>query len=46
MDDAILWPNEDPVVDGIVPVDEVPQDPDLLDIDPPEDLDPLLEMED
>lgn len=47
MDDkTILWPNEVPIVDGIVPVDEVPQDSDLLDIDPPEDSNPDLEMED
>ena len=44
-DNKILWPNQEPVVDGIVPVDEVPQDPDLLVIDPPEDSDPNAEME-
>lgn len=24
------WPNQEPVVDGVVPVEEVPQTPDLL----------------
>jgi hypothetical protein len=37
------WPNLSPVVDGIVPVVEVPQEPDLLSVD---DVDTDLEMED
>ena len=32
------WPNQTPVVDGIVPVAEVPQDPDLFDDDTDTDL--------
>lgn len=36
------WPNQRAVVDGVVPVDEVPQDPDLFD----DDQDPPMEMED
>lgn len=40
------WPNLTPVVDGIVPADEVPQDPDLLVVDGVTDGDPDLEMED
>lgn len=35
------WPNKSEVVDGVVPVNEVPQDPDLFKDD---DLD--LEMDD
>ena len=35
------WPNQTPVVDGIVPVSEVPQDPDLFD----DDTDDQLETE-
>lgn len=27
---STLWSNQTPVVDGIVPVSEVPQDPDLF----------------
>lgn len=30
-DNAIPWPNQDPVVDGITPFNEVPQSPDLFD---------------
>lgn len=26
----VLWPNQTPVVDGVVPEDEVDQDPDLF----------------
>lgn len=40
------WPNTKPVVDGIVPANEVPQDPDLLEVDGVLDSDPELEMED
>lgn len=36
------WPNQTPVVDGVVPVEEVPQDPDLF----ADDTDDLLETED
>lgn len=36
------FPNQTPVVDGIVPVEDVPQDADLLD----EDVDLDAEMED
>jgi hypothetical protein len=43
---TVPWPNNEPVVDGIVPVEEVPQDADLLDIDDVSDSDPDLEMED
>lgn len=35
------WPNQTPVVDGVVPTEEVSQDPDLLENE--EDTD--LEME-
>lgn len=35
------WPNQTPVVDGVVPVEEVPQDPDLF----ADDTDDLLETE-
>jgi hypothetical protein len=31
MSEPTPWPNQEEVVDGIVPVEEVPQDPDLLD---------------
>ena len=37
-----LWPNQEEVVDGVVPTDEVSQDPTLFDGDEDEDL----EMED
>lgn len=37
------WPNQEPVVDGIVPTEEVDQDPDLFADD---DDDPEMEMED
>lgn len=40
--DRAPWPNQTPPVDGIVPVDEVPQDPDLFDDVEDDDL----EMED
>lgn len=36
------WPNQTPIVDGVVPVDDVPQDADLFDDDEDDDL----EMED
>lgn len=32
------WPNQEPVVDGVVPVEDVPQDPDFLS-EEDEDLD-------
>lgn len=37
------WPNQLPVIDGIVPVDEIPQDADFLSVD---DTSDDLEMED
>lgn len=43
MSELTPWPNQTPVVDGIVPVEEVPQEADFLDIDPDDDD---LEMED
>ena len=33
MSEPTLWPNQTPVVDGIVPTIDVPQDPDLFDGD-------------
>lgn len=39
------WPNQEPVVDGVVPSEEVPQDPDLPE-DEDDDPDLELEMED
>jgi hypothetical protein len=35
--DPTPWPNKRPVVDGVTPSDEVPQDPDLEGLD--DDLD-------
>jgi hypothetical protein len=43
MTELTPWPNLTPVVDGIVPAAEVPQEPDLLSVD---DVDTDLEMED
>lgn len=40
--EAVEWPNQEPVVDGVVPSEEVPQDPDLPE---DEDDDPDLERE-
>ncbi len=40
------WPNLTPVVDGVVPVDEVPQEPDLLVVNGIDESDSELEMED
>lgn len=40
-DKVIPWPNKRDVVDGVVPLDEVPQDPNIFD---DEDLD--IEMSD
>lgn len=37
------WPNQTPVVDGVIPTEEVDQDPDLFADD---DDDPEMEMED
>lgn len=37
------WPNQTVVPDGVVPVEDVPQDADLFDDD---DDDPDMEMED
>ena len=37
------WPNTTEVLDGVVPFEEIPQDPDLFDDD---DDDPDMEMED
>jgi hypothetical protein len=37
------WPNQTPVVDGVIPTEEVDQDPDLFEDD---DDDPDMEMED
>jgi hypothetical protein len=34
------WPNQEPVVEGVIPVEEVPQDEDLFDGD---DIDDDLE---
>jgi hypothetical protein len=45
-DPAVSWPNQEPVLDGVVPVDEVSQDPDLQEIDSIDDSDLTLEMED
>ena len=42
----LIWPNQEPVLDGVVPVDDVPQDPDLQEIDSIADSDLTLEMED
>lgn len=39
--DDFLWPNQTPVVEGVVPLEEVPQDPNLFD----DDDDPDVEME-
>lgn len=39
----VKWPNQEPVKDGVVPVEEVPQDPDFLSN---EDQDLETEMED
>lgn len=36
-----LWPNQREVVDGVIPVDEVPQDPNIFD-----DEDLNIEMSD
>jgi len=41
-DVTVLWPNQKPVVDGVVPDEEISQDPDLFKDE--DDLD--LEMED
>lgn len=41
-EDSTPWPNQDPVMDGVVPADEVSQDPDLFDED---DIDEDLEMD-
>jgi len=40
------WPNLTPVVDGVVPASEIPQDPDFLSIDGLATDDLELEMED
>jgi hypothetical protein len=40
--DEFLWPNQTPVVEGVVPVADIPQDQTFFDDD--ED-DPELEME-
>jgi hypothetical protein len=42
MTEPVPWPNQEPVVDGVVPVELVPQDEDLFDGD---DVDDDLEME-
>ncbi len=36
------WPNQTPVVDGVIPTEEVDQDPDLFEDD---DDDPEMEMD-
>jgi len=42
MSESTPWPNQDPVVDGVVPAEQVPQDEDLFTGD---DVDDDLEME-
>lgn len=39
-----LWPNQKPIVDGVIPTEEIPQLADLFDGDSDEELD--REMED
>lgn len=41
--EEIPWPNQQEVIDGVVPVDEVSQDPTLFDEDR---IDADMEMED
>ena len=41
MSEPTPWPNQEPVIDGIIPTIDVPQDPDLF-----EDDDEDLEEED
>jgi hypothetical protein len=37
------WPNQEPVVDGVTPLAEVPQTPDLFDADD-DDLDREMDL--
>ena len=39
----IPWPNQEEIIDGVVPVAEVPQDPDLFDNDSDDDPDAVME---
>jgi hypothetical protein len=40
--EGVAWPNQQPVVDGVIPTDEVDQTPDLFEDD---DDDPEMEMD-
>jgi hypothetical protein len=44
MTEITPWPNQEEILDGVVPVEEVSQDPDLFDDDDADEID--LEMED